>query len=515
MITMPLRHTHSKSRRADLPGRRLERLSRGSRPRARALSALAVCLLLGACAGLPGRPAAPPATPALDSLAPARWQAAWPHGGQVEKLTAWWQRFDDPVLTRLVTAAQAQSATVASAAARIASARATRVAAGAALGPQVDAGAGLSRSRQTLGLAPATGLSASVQAGWEIDLFGANAAARDAAQARLGSAQAQWHDARVAVAAELANGYLNLRACEARLAQAERDTASRTETARLTGLTARAGFQAPAEAALADASAAQARANLADQRTSCELELKALVALTDLPEPALREALAPGRARVPQAGAPAGSRWQVPAQALAQRPDLLAAEREVVASAAEVQQSQADRLPRVTLAGSVGAARQSSAGFSSDGVVWSLGPLQLSLPLFDGGRRAAQVDAARARYDEAVVLYRARLRNAVREVEEALVRLQGSEQRSADLRAALDGYNAALRAAQARYQAGTASLFELEDARRNAVQAELALIELQRGRSSAYVQLYRAMGGGWEATEPVAAGVSTRAPPPT
>lgn len=487
-------------------------------PLLRRLGLGALCLALAACAGLPVRPVAPPPAPGLDALAPSRWQAAWPHGGQVEALTAWWQRFDDPLLTRLVGEAQAGSGSIASAAARIAEARAARVAAGAALGPQVDASAGASRSRQTPGLPAATVVSASAQASWEIDLFGGNAAARDAAEARLGAARSRWHDARVAVAAEVAGSYLNLRACEARLAQAERDTASRVETARLTGLTARAGFQAPAEASLAEASAAQARAGLADQRAGCEIELKALVALTGLAEPALREALATGRAQLPQAATPAGGRWEVPAQALAQRPDLLAAERALLASASDVQQSEAELLPRISLAGSLGAARQTSAGFTSDGAVWSLGPLQVSLPLFDGGRRAAQVDAARARYDEAGALYRERLRQAVREVEEALVRLQGSEQRRADLAAALDGYNAALRAAQARYQAGSASLFELEDARRNAVQAELALIELLRARATAQVQLYRALGGGWEApADPASAAAPGDAParPPT
>ncbi len=469
------------------------------------LPRLAVCALaalLTGCAALGGPPReAPPPAPALATLAPPAWRAAWPHGGDTQALTRWWQRFDEPLLAPLVAEAQQLSGDLAAARARIAQAEAARVAAAAALLPQVDAGVAASRSRQAPGLAPVGSVSASVQAGWEIDLFGGRSAGRDAAQARLDGAQADWHDARVAVAAEVANSLIALRSCEAAVLQAERDAASRGETARLAGLAARAGFQAPAEAALADASAAQARSVLRAQRAACDVELKALVALTGEDEARLIARLAPGTARVPQVidaglGA-AGSAPTVPAQALAQRPDLRAAEQAVLAAAAEVAQADAQRLPRLALAGSIGAGASRSAGFSNEGLVWSLGPLQLSLPLFDGGSRRAEVQAAQARYDAAASAYRSRLRGAVREVEEALVRLQSGSERSADVQAAADGFARAERATEARYRGGLASLFELEDARRSLVQAQAGVVALQRERSLAWVQLYRALGGGW------------------
>jgi outer membrane protein TolC len=89
----------------------------------------------------------------------------------------------------------------------------------------------------------------------------------------------------------------------------------------------------------------------------------------------------------------------------------------------------------------------------------------------------------------------------VREVEEALVNLQSSSARAADTQAAADGYDAGLRATEARFRSGLASLFELEDARRNAVQGRAALIALQRDRSSAWIALYRALGGGWSPSD--------------
>ena len=115
-----------------------------------------------------------------------------------------------------------------------------------------------------------------------------------------------------------------------------------------------------------------------------------------------------------------------------------------------------------------------------------------ALPVFDGGARRANVDAARARYDEAASAYAATLRKAVREVEEALVNLQSTADRSADAQTAADDYEVSFRATEARYKSGLASLFELEDARRSALAAQIALVDLQRERVAAWIALYRA-----------------------
>ena len=455
-------------------------------------SLLAAALALTACANLPA-PADERAAPALQ--APATWQAPLPHGGQLTELARWWAQFEDPLLSDLITAAQEGSASLASARARIAQARATVTGAQAAMGPTLDAVARGSRGRPDINMPVATNLSAGLQAQWEIDLFGGARASRDAAGERLLGAAAAWHEARVAVAAEVASQYTALRACEAQVVQSERDARSRSETARLTDLAARAGFQAPASAALARASAAQASGQLTQQRAQCALAIKALVALTGLGEPGLRQRLAEGTARLPQ---PAHIVVQtVPADVLAQRPDVESAAREVLAAGAEITQTRAQRLPRISLGGSIGAARFSSAAGSSDGSTWSIGPVTVTLPVYDGGGQNARLAAAQARHAEATALYAARLRTAVREVEDALIALQSTADRSGDAQLATDGFAASYNAAQARYDGGLASLFELEDARRSAVQAQSALIELQRERVAAWIALYRALGGGW------------------
>lgn len=448
-------------------------------------------LALAAC-GTP-RPA-PPAT--VQAPAPLLWQAPLPHNGELTDLTQWWQQQGDPLLAQLIEAAQAASPNVSSAVSRIAQARAARTVASAALGPVVDGTVAASRGITQPGIPLATSVQAGVQASWEIDIFGANRATRDAAQARLDGAQAQWHEARVSVAAETANQYTAFRTCERQLAVARADASSRGETSRLTELAARAGFQPPASASLARASAAEGKARATQQQAQCDLDVKVLVALTALPEPELRSKLA-------EAPAGIGLRAPItiaslPATVLSQRPDLYQAEREVAAASAEVGSAEAQRFPRLGLTGQITAARFRAMGVTDDLTLWSIGPLSLSVPLFDGGRRAANVDAVQARYEEAAANYRARARQAVREVEEALVQLESTALRNEDARVASEGYRAFFNATQSRYQNGMASLVELEDARRTALAAEMALLTLQRERVAAWIALYRAAGGGWQ-----------------
>jgi len=121
----------------------------------------------------------------------------------------------------------------------------------------------------------------------------------------------------------------------------------------------------------------------------------------------------------------------------------------------------------------------------------------VSLPIFDAAARRANVVAARARYDEAASAYAATLRNAIRDVENALVTLQGTADRSVDAQTAAENFEVSVRATDARYRSGFGTLFELEDARRNALVAQITLIELRRERVAAWIALYRALGGGW------------------
>jgi outer membrane protein, multidrug efflux system len=461
------------------------------RPRLRAVTlGLLTSILLTACA------VGPTYTPPPVTTATA-WQASLPHDGNVAALAGWWSRWNDASLVTLIEAAQASSPTLEQAAARIAQARAGQAIAASSALPALNGSASASRGNQG-GFGAATSVATSLQAAWELDLFGANRRGREAADARFSARSIDWHQARVSLASEIATAYANLRINETLVLGYERDAASRTETARLTGLKTNAGFEAPANAALANASASEAAARLTAQRAEVDLGIKSLVALTGLQEPALRTTLAAGRAQVP-AGAPFAIA-SVPAAVLAQRPDLAAAERELAALTAEIGAAEADRYPRISLTGSVGYSVSRLAGATTDGATWGFGP-PITLPLFDAGRRKATVDQAKARYDESLAGYKAVAIRAVREVEEALTQLQSAKLRAPDLQASLAGYQAFEKAAQARLSVGAGSVLELEDARRAVLAAQVAVLAVERDRLNASISLYRAVGGGWDQTQ--------------
>ena len=471
-----------------------------TRPRSRPLAAilgLLASIALAACAV--GPTYAPPALTTITT-----WHATLPHDGNVALLASWWSRWNDPTLVTLMEAAQASNATLDQAAARIAQARAGQAIAGASGLPGVTGNASASRGNlvgQSLGLGTLTSVSAAAQAAWEIDLFGANRRGREAAAARADARTLDWHQARVSLAADVAGTYANLRVNEALVIGYERDAASRKETSRLTGLKTDAGFEAPANAALARASASEAAARLTAQRAEVDLGVKALVALTGLNENALRNTLAAGRARLP--GLPAGailSIDRVPAAVLAQRPDLAASERELAALTADIGVAEADRYPRISLTGSVGYSLARIAGSAAGMTSWGFGP-SIDIPLFDAGRRAAVVEQAKARYDESRASYQATAMRAVREVEEALTQLQSAKLRAPDLQASLAGYQAFEKAAQARLSVGAGSVLELEDARRAVLAAQVAVLAVERERLTALISLYRAVGGGWDTTQ--------------
>jgi outer membrane protein, multidrug efflux system len=482
------------------------------------LTLIAACIASAAgCAVGPNY--SPPTLPLPQTwIAPAEFATA--HDGDTTKLKDWWASWGDPVLVELIDNAQKENSTVLIAAARIDAARATVISTGSSLWPGLTANASDNRSRGSNnqgnsgssegnsgggvsgGSSGGTGStisrnrSASVDALWELDLFGGVRRSKEAASARAQARSNDWHDARVSIAAEVATSYVNLRACEILLIGYERDAKSRAETARLTDLKAKAGFTAPAEAALSNASASEAAARLTQQRADCDVDIKALSLTTVIAEPQLRAKLAAKAAVFPT---PAG--WpleRVPAIALAQRPDVASAERELAAASAEIGVAEADRYPKITLTGSIGYGISSFGGTEDRGRTWSYGPA-VSLPIFDAGRRAANVDAARARYAEALATYKGRTALAVREVEEALVRIASATNRDADSKAALKGYETFLIAADARVRVGAANQVELEEARRSVVTAQGAVVGVERERLTSWITLYKSVGGAWDA----------------
>lgn len=448
--------------------------------------ALALAGALGACTVGPNYQRPQLATPIA-------WNAPRPHGGDQGQLTGWWERFGDPVLTRLQILAEKDNPTLDQAVARIDQARATLATSRAQGLPSVNGSASYSRSGQQVSGGTQTFQTSSsggqlgADASWELDLFGKVRRSNQAASARIEARTDDWHDARVSLAAEVADDYVQYRGCE-QLADLYREQSqSQGETARLTGISAKAGFTAPADAELAEASAASVRSAYTDQVAQCDLLVKSLVSLTGGDEPAIRALLAEGKGQLPKAATFAVT--SVPADIVRQRPDIASSERELAATSAEIGVAVAQLYPSLSLSGSI----STGAGITQ----WSFGP-SISLPIFDGGKARAGVRNARAGYDLQYATYRQTVRSAVLEVEQALVKLDSARSREADAERSAAGYQANFQAIDKLRQAGSTSMLERENARRNALDAQRSLISLRTEQVRDWIALYKALGGGWD-----------------
>ncbi|AMO23637.1 efflux transporter outer membrane subunit [Ramlibacter solisilvae] len=427
---------------------------------------------------------------APEAKVPSQWSAPLPHGGSAEKLSDWWQQFEDPVMTRLQHASESDSPTLAAAWGNIEIARATLAGARSGAAPAVNAGASVVRSGQQKARSVTT-RSGSVDASWELDLFGRVRRNVESADSQLQARRNDWHGARVSLAAEVATNYMGYRACGLLVDTYEQELVSIRQTTQATESLVRAGLSPSTDSALAHATEASTTSTLLEQRAQCELLVKSLANLTGLQEAELRQLLASGRSSIPDA--PGLTMDRVPAQVVRQRPDVASRERDLAAASAAIGVAEADLYPSVKLAGSIGVSASGGNSLNS----WSFGP-SLSLPLFDGGARHAVVASARGVYEVTYAQWRDAVRNAVTEVEKSLVQLDKAGKRATQAERAAQEYRRYLTGAEEQRRAGTIGLLEFEIARRQALAAEIELISLQLERVVDWIAVYKALGGDWD-----------------
>lgn len=444
--------------------------------------------------------------------APSAWQGPRPHGGQTLEMLRWWARFDDPTVGRLVALAEADSPDLTVAWASIEKARATLSSVRGGGLPSLTTTADASRTRSAGRVL--TSRSAEFDASWEIDLFGKIRRNAEASEARVVARTADWHDTRVSLAAEVADTYVQWRACGLLADAYERELKSNAQTELATSASVRAGLTASADEALASASLASAQSSLLDQRAQCDVLVKALVSLTGRDEPALRVLLADAPAGIPEPARLAVA--SVPVDVLRQRPDLASLERELAAASAEIGAAQAALYPSLSLSGAIGVSANGVSGLSGSSgapaIGWSFGP-SISLPIFDGGQRRASVRSAEAAYLSAFASYRQGVRRIVKEVEQALVNLDGAASRTEQATTAERQYRNYFLATESNWRAGNVSLLTLEEARRLALSAEIQRITLQRNRVQYWIALYKAAGGGWQPGQVAQAPATPQVPP--
>lgn len=415
-----------------------------------------------------------------------------------------WTQFNDPQLNALVEEALAANLDLRAAVARIEEARGLLQVSRSALYPTLDAQVAATRARNSAATAfpvpgPAIGNSYSAQllAAYEVDLFGRVRSGVNASEYALLATRYSAETVRIALAAQVASTYFQLRAFDAEL-QLSRDTlVTRDENERLLKQRFDAGLATELDYRQAAADRATVAASVPPlQRAVAQAESALAVLAGRSPRQVFTPMIARGldvNAMTAGPEVPPG----LPSDLLARRPDVRQAEANLVAASARIDEARAQYFPSLTLtAGYGGASTELSDLFTAPARVWSItgGLLQ---PIFNAGRIAGQVDAATARQEQARIAYVQSVQAAFRDAHDALVAhrsaresLQAQEERREQL-------ERALRLANDRYRGGYSTYLDVLDAQRNLLDAERARLVAAAGRQSALVDLYKALGGGW------------------
>lgn len=432
------------------------------------------------------------------------WKPAEPADGAVP--SPWWNLFADATLVQLQEQALAAGPDAAIAMARIQQARTLTARSQAARFPSLDVGFGPTRQRSSgAERGNGDGTAGSTQTLWraqaevayEVDLFGKVSAGVAAARADAGQQTALAQQMLLLVQADVARTYFSLRQLQAEQTLLRDTVDLRASAVRILQERLAVGAVAPS---LVD----QARTELLDART----ELSALEQQHALTRHALAVLLGQVPAAFPlQVEDITATTVQVPAglpsALLERRPDIAAAERAMAADNARIGVARAAFFPSLSLTGSAGYASSELGNLTR----WSqrtflLGPLvgaALNLPLFDGGKRRADVALAHARHDERVAEYRRTVLRAFAEVEDALVSIRTLDERQAHAQDAGQTSARVAAAARARFDAGDADYLLVVDAERTHLRSRQALIQTEGARARATVDLVRALGGGWDA----------------
>ncbi len=437
------------------------------------------------------------ARPTLDTPEAYRWQTADAEPGSFGDL-GWWQVYADPTLQELIETAAAQNLDVRIAVARIEQAEATLGSSRLAQLPQISASAGETRTRASQRVSSFSAGERTVDtvqlgASWEIDLWGRLRRATEAGRADLLAARYAQQGVVVTLVGDVATAYFNLQTLDEQLAITRRTVATREKFVELTHARHDSGVVSGLDVATAEAQLATAQANIPDlERQIAQGEDGLSILLGGNPGSIARDPSALDLpAPVPATG--------LPSALVDRRPDLRQAEAALIAANARVGVAKAALFPTLSLTGAVGSSSSALDGlFTGPAEIFSIGG-NLLLPLLDAQRNLFQVDLADARKREAILQYRKVLLGAFRDVSDALI----ARQKNAEFEQAQAAQVTALRRADeialARYRIGFSSYFDVINAERDLFGAELALSAAKRNTRIASVQLYRALGGGWQA----------------
>jgi outer membrane protein, multidrug efflux system len=408
---------------------------------------------------------------------------------------AWWGDFNDPALSELIDASLAHNLQLRAAWARLEQARALVEQAGSGKWPQLEASLSAARTKNRFDLGQeiiveTTSYNASIQAGYEVDLWRRidsleNAAAWDAAAVRDSV-----ESIALATAAQVSETWFDLVAQRAQRALIERQLEINETYLELTRLRFEQGLASALEVYQQRQQLVATRARLALIDATIEVLQNALGLLIGRPPGA---DFAVGRIDLPELPPLPGT--GLPADLLERRPDVRAAMRQVVAADYRVAAAIADRLPALRLSGSLSEAADNPGDLFRT-PLWSIAG-SLIAPIFDGGRRAAEVDRTEAVVDERLYVFAQELLEAVVEVENALAQETQQVIYIEELREQLELAEVTLREARARYRQGLVDYLQVLTSLQALQQVELQVLQARRQLISYRIQLCRALGGTW------------------
>jgi NodT family efflux transporter outer membrane factor (OMF) lipoprotein len=447
--------------------------------------------LLSACTVGPDYRAASPS----DLGVPDSYYGAPPAPSPAD-LSIWWKQLDDPLLDSLVDRAVGGNLDLAVAETRLHQAREALVQARADQVPNIGFSAGVRENIDSHD--NSTSYSVSGDAAWEADLFGGIRGGVQAADAEAEGAEYDLGSVRVALIGDVVTNYVNARLAQQRLALARDTLVIANENLEIARWRNRAGLVSALDVEQARGAQAQTAATIPSLERSFSAAAFRLSVLTGQPPGALMGELQ-ATADVPTA--PDKVAVGIPAETLRQRPDVRAAERSVAAATARIGVAQAQLYPALRLTGNIGAASLSFGGLV-DQIAGSLFA-GLTQTLFDGGRLRSQVRSQEAAAEGAVAIYRQTILTGLEDVENGLVSLKSAKERRAQFAIALDAANNQAILARSEYRAGLTDFQTLLEAERALVSARDGMITSHADQTLAFVQLYRALGGGWQTIAPI------------
>ncbi len=419
----------------------------------------------------------------------------------------WWEGFGDPQLSALVSQALVQNLDMAQAQARVAQARAALGAADAALLPSATLNGQAARAYQSLEtplgqvLDATAGYNrygnsyqANLDASWELDLFGGLRRGREATLADYQASEAGVVATRLAVAAQTADIYTTLRGLQTRLAIAQRQVDTQQELLEKVRLLHGQGLAAQFQVQQTEGQLSQVKASVPVLQTGLDAAMNALDVMLGTP-PGTHRAELSGAGAIPRA--PQLASTGSPADLLRRRPDLIVAERRLVAANARIGMAISEYYPTFSLSALLGSATTQGGNLFSSGAAQSAGVLGLRWRLFDFARINAQIDQAKGQQAEALAAYRQSVLRASEDVENAFSALVNRETQTATLTAGETSLSSARQSSFVAYQNGAASLIEVLNADETLLRASDAKAQAQTESARAAIAAFRALGGGW------------------